>query len=227
MAHREVPRRGIRFLSKISPQWIAHPHKYRAVVLHLIFQHDPVLIQHPVTRAVRRVPLKTDRHFRERVLPVKIHIRELSRHRVHNMRVGAKHRPVALHDRKNDPVLEKGCDAFLTCHRSHKMTAWGLDLKPRLQVDRGNELLIFIPDPLDPVTLLLGQARERKIPGMVVIELVDLFEIIAARLDRHRLRGIVIRVPKLIPGIRVLIDEDPSLSIVRLLVMHLVRRVIP
>ena len=95
---RQVPGLGIRRLSEIDTQGISDPYKHRPVILHLIFQHDPVFIGHPVIRAIRRIPGKTDRHFRECIFSIKINVRDLPRHGVHNMRVSPEHGPVALHD---------------------------------------------------------------------------------------------------------------------------------
>ena len=106
------------------------------------------------------------------------------------------------------------------------MTALHLDLKAGFDIDRGDQLLVLVPNAFDPVALLFRKTREREIPRMGGIKFINLLEIITAGCNRKSFRRIIIGIPKLVAGIQVRIKKDTALGIIRLLVMNLVRRII-
>ena len=218
--------RFIDLLREFDTQGIAHPDKYRPVILHLIFQHDPVLVDHPVIRAAGSFPGKTDRDLFERILAFKIYVPKFPRRGIHNMRVSPEHGPVALDDREDHTVLKECRDTILIRHRSYEVAALFLNLQTRFDINGRDQLFILVPEPLDPVAFLLDKTRERKVTRMLVVKFINLFEVVAARGDRDLLCRIIIDITKFIAGIQVPIKNNPGLVIIRLFVMNFIRRVI-
>ncbi|OQA41084.1 MAG: hypothetical protein BWY49_00526 [Candidatus Omnitrophica bacterium ADurb.Bin314] len=133
------------------------------------------------------------------------------------MTVSPEHCPVPLDHGKDHAVPKKGRHAVLIRHARHKMTARNLRLDAGREVRLRNKLLVLVPDPFHAVTLLFHETRERKIPGVSLIKLIDLLEIIAARRERHLPRRVVERITEFIACPEVPVKDHATLIVIVLL----------